>query len=233
MSKLFEQDAYIQEFKSKIKEVDKSQNIIELESTAFYAKSGGQPGDVGKIIINEITVEVLDTVKRDNKIINIVNSTNDLLQDAEIEGKINWEKRYKYMKMHSALHLMCSVIPLGVTGGQIGFEKSRLDFNDPDKKINKEELEEKLNSLVKDDHQITSEIIESKILDEQPELVRTMSVKPPQIDGKIRLIKIGNIDLQPCGGTHVKSTSEIGEIKIGKIENKGRMNRRINILIND
>ena len=233
MSKLFEQDAYIQEFKSKIKEVDKSQNIIELESTAFYAKSGGQPGDVGKIIINEITVEVLDTVKRDNKIINIVNSTNDLLQDVEIEGKINWEKRYKYMKMHSALHLMCSVIPLGVTGGQIGFEKSRLDFNDPDKKINKEELEEKLNSLVKDDHQITSEIIESKILDEQPELVRTMSVKPPQIDGKIRLIKIGNIDLQPCGGTHVKSTSEIGEIKIGKIENKGRMNRRINILIND
>ncbi len=233
MSKLFEQDAYIQEFKSKIKEVDKSQNIIELESTAFYAKSGGQPGDIGKIIINEITVEVLDTIKRDNKIINIVNSTNDLLQDAEIEGKINWEKRYKYMKMHSALHLMCSVIPLGVTGGQIGFEKSRLDFNDPDKKINKEELEEKLNSLVKDDHQITSEIIESKILDEQPELVRTMSVKPPQIDGKIRLIKIGNIDLQPCGGTHVKSTSEIGEIKIGKIENKGRMNRRINILIND
>ena len=137
------------------------------------------------------------------------------------------------MKMHSALHLMCSVIPLGVTGGQIGYEKSRLDFNDPDKEINKEEIEEKINSLVKDDYEITSEIIDSKILDEQPELVRTMSVKPPQIDGKIRLIKIGNVDLQPCGGTHVKSTAEIGSITIGKIENKGRMNRRVNILLND
>ena len=87
--------------------------------------------------------------------------------------------------------------------------------------------------MVKEDHQITSKIIESKILDEQPELVRTMSVKPPQVDGKIRLIKIGNIDLQPCGGTHVKSTKEIGTIKIGKIENKGKMNRRVNILLND
>ncbi len=116
-------------------------------------------------------------------------------------------------------------------GGQIGFEKSRLDFNDPDKEINKEEIEEKINSLVKDDYEITSEIIDSKILDEQPELVRTMSVKPPRTNNKIRLVKIGNVDLQPCGGTHVKSTKEIGEIEIGKIENKGKMNRRVNILL--
>ena len=111
------------------------------------------------------------------------------------------------MRMHTALHLLCSIVPLGVTGGQIGYEKSRLDFNDPDKLINKEELEEK------------------------PELVRTMSVKPPQVDGKIRLIRIGDIDLQPCGGTHVKSTNEIGKIQIGKIENKGKMNRRVNLLL--
>ena len=159
--------------------------------------------------------------------------TENLDKGIEIIGKIDWEKRYKHMKMHSALHLMCSVVPLGVTGGQIGYEKSRLDFNDPEKEINKEEIEEKINSLVKDDYEITSEIIDSKILDDQPELVRTMSVKPPQIDGKIRLIKIGNVDLQPCGGTHVKSTAEIGSIKIGKIENKGRMNRRVNIILND
>ena len=162
-----------------------------------------------------------------------MDNIDHLSQESEIIGKINWEKRYKYMRMHTALHLMCAAIPLGVTGGQINYEKSRLDFNDQDKKIKKEELEEKLNSLVKEDHQITSKIIESKILDEQPELVRTMSVKPPQVDGKIRLIKIGNIDLQPCGGTHVKSTKEIGTIKIGKIENKGKMNRRVNILLND
>ena len=233
MSKLFEENAYLKEFKAKIININIEEKTIELDNTAFYARSGGQPGDTGEIIAENQNIEVKDTIKKDNKIINIINKTENLDKGIEIIGKIDWEKRYKHMKMHSALHLMCSVIPLGVTGGQIGYEKSRLDFNDPDKEINKEEIEEKINSLVKDDYEITSEIIDSKILDEQPELVRTMSVKPPQIDGKIRLIKIGNVDLQPCGGTHVKSTAEIGSIKIGKIENKGRMNRRVNILLND
>ena len=233
MSKLFEENAYLKEFKAKIININIEEKTIELDNTAFYARSGGQPGDIGQIILENQNIEVEDTIKKDNKIINIINKTENLDKGIEIIGKINWEKRYKYMKMHSALHLMCSVIPLGVTGGQIGYEKSRLDFNDPEKEINKEEIEEKINSLVKNDYEITSEIIDSKILDEQPELVRTMSVKPPQIDGKIRLIKIGNVDLQPCGGTHVKSTAEIGSIKIGKIENKGRMNRRVNILLND
>ena len=233
MSKLFEENSYLKEFKAKIISINIEEKTIELDNTAFYARSGGQPGDIGQIIVENQNIEVEDTIKKDNKIINIINKTENLDKGIEIIGKINWEKRYKHMKMHSALHLMCSVIPLGVTGGQIGYEKSRLDFNDPDKEINKDEIEEKINSLVKDNYEITSEIIDSKILDEQPELVRTMSVKPPQIDGKIRLIKIGNVDLQPCGGTHVKSTAEIGSIKIGKIENKGRMNRRVNILLND
>ena len=233
MSKLFEENPYLREFKAKIISINIEEKTIELDNTAFYARSGGQPGDIGEIIAENQNIEVEDTIKKENKIINIINKIENLDKGTEIIGKINWEKRYKHMKMHSALHLMCSVIPLGVTGGQIGYEKSRLDFNDPEKEINKEEIEEKINSLVKDDYEITSEIIDSKILDEQPELVRTMSVKPPQIDGKIRLIKIGNVDLQPCGGTHVKSTAEIGSIKIGKIENKGRMNRRVNILLND
>ena len=233
MSKLFEENPYLREFKAKIININIEEKTIELDNTAFYARSGGQPGDIGQIIAENQNIEVEDTIKKDNKIINIINKTENLDKGIEIIGKIDWEKRYKHMKMHSALHLMCSIIPLGVTGGQIGYEKSRLDFNDPDKEINKEEIEEKINSLVKDDYEITSEIIDSKILDEQPELVRTMSVKPPQIDCKIRLIKIGNVDLQPCGGTHVKSTAEIGSIKIGKIENKGRMNRRVNILLND
>ena len=135
------------------------------------------------------------------------------------------------MKMHTALHLMCSIIPLGVTGGQIGYEKSRLDFNDPNKEINKEELEKKINLLVEEDHEVISEVIDSKILDEKPELVRTMSVKPPHANDKIRLIKIGSVDIQPCGGTHVKSTKEIGKIRIRKIENKGKMNRRVNLIL--
>ena len=137
------------------------------------------------------------------------------------------------MRMHTALHLLCSIVPLGVTGGQIGYEKSRLDFNDPDKQINKEELEEKINLLVEDNHTVTSEVIESSILEEKPGLVRTMSVKPPQVDDKIRLIRIGDVDLQPCGGTHVKSTNEIGKIQIGKIESKGKMNRRVSLFLSN
>jgi len=233
MTNLFEENAYIREFKTKIEKVNKEEKYVKLIDTAFYAKSGGQPGDKGEIVVDGQKIEVLDTIKKDGDIVNVLKDKDidELNENSEVVGKIDWNIRYKHMRMHTALHLMCSIIPLGVTGGKIGFEKSRLDFNDPEKKINKEELEEKINLLVEDDHYVTSEIIESKILDEKPELVRTMSVKPPQIDGKIRLVRIGEVDLQPCGGTHVKSTIEIGRIQIGKIENKGKMNRRVNLLL--
>ena len=231
MTKLFETNSYLKEFKSKVININKEEKKIELEETVFYGKSGGQPGDLGKLIYENIEIEVLETIKQDGKIINLVNEVNDLTIGSEVEGKIDWNIRYKHMKMHTALHLMCSIIPLGVTGGQIGYNKSRLDFNDPNKEINKEELEKKINLLVEENHEVTSEVIDSKILDEKPELVRTMSVKPPQTNDKIRLIKIGSVDIQPCGGTHVKSTIEIGKIQIGKIENKGKMNRRVNLLL--
>ena len=231
MAKLFERDAYLNEFKAKIIKIIKEDNYIELNQTAFYAKSGGQPGDKGEIEREGSKIQVLETIKENNKIIHIVNDLKDLKENSNIVGKINWDLRYKHMRMHTALHLLCSIVPLGVTGGQIGYEKSRLDFNDPDKLINKEELEEKINLLVEDNYAVTTEVIESNILEEKPELVRTMSVKPPQVDGKIRLVRIGDVDLQPCGGTHVKSTIEIGKIQIGKIENKGKMNRRVNLLL--
>ena len=233
MTKLFETNSYLREFKSKVININKEEKKIELEETVFYGKSGGQPGDLGKLIYENIEIEVLETIKQDGKIINLVNNVKDLTIGSGVEGKIDWDIRYKHMKMHTALHLMCSIIPLGVTGGQIGYNKRRLDFNDPNKEINKEELEKKINLLVEENHEVTSEVIDSKILDEKPELVRTMSVKPPQTNDKIRLIKIGNVDLQPCGGTHVKSTKEIGKIKIGKIENKGKMNRRVNLILSD
>ncbi len=231
MLKLFENDAYLNEFEAKIIKIIKEDNHIELNQTAFYAKSGGQPGDKGEVEREGSKIQVLETIKENNKIIHIVDDLKDLEENCDIIGKINWDLRYKHMRMHTALHLLCSIVPLGVTGGQIGYEKSRLDFNDPDKLINKEELEEKINLLVEDNHTVTTEVIESKILEEKPELVRTMSVKPPQADGKIRLVRIGDVDLQPCGGTHVKSTIEIGKIQIGKIENKGKMNRRVNLLL--
>jgi len=233
MSKLFEENSYLKEFKAKIISVNIGEKTIELDNTAFYARSGGQPGDIGEIIADGQKIDVIETIKTGSDIKNILENINVLSINQKITARINWDKRYKYMRMHSALHLMCASIPLGVTGGQIGYEKSRLDFNDPEKKINKDELQKKINELMKQDHEIIYEYIDSNILESKPELVRTMSVKPPKIEGKLRFVKIGNIDFQPCGGTHVKSTREIGEIKIGKIENKGKMNRRVNILIND
>ena len=233
MAKIFEENAYTKEIETEIKEINTENNTIELKDTIFYGKSGGQPGDIGEIIAGGQKIDVIETIKTGGDIKNILENINVLSINQKITARINWDKRYKYMRMHSALHLMCASIPLGVTGGQIGYEKSRLDFNDPEKKINKDELQKKINELMKQDHEIIYEYIDSNILESKPELVRTMSVKPPKIEGKLRFVKIGNIDFQPCGGTHVKSTREIGEIKIGKIENKGKMNRRVNILIND
>ncbi len=228
---LFIENPYLKEFDAKI--VNINSNQITLDQTAFYARSGGQPGDVGKLTINGVTINIIDTIKdQENNSIHISENNIELEIGEKIQGIINWDKRYKHMRMHSALHLLCSVIPLGVTGGQIGYDKSRLDFNAQDYKIEKEKIEEKINNLVKENYEISYQWITNDELEKQPELVRTMSVQPPKIKGKIRLVKIGNVDLQPCGGTHVKSTSEIGEIKIGKIENKGKMNRRVNLLIN-
>jgi misacylated tRNA(Ala) deacylase len=228
---LFIEDSYLKDFDATILNIDS--NKIILDRTAFYAKSGGQPGDIGKITLNGKEINIIDTVY-DNKqnILHVCENSNDLKIDEKIKGKINWEIRYKHMRMHTALHLLCSLIPYDVTGGQISYEKSRLDFN-ADDKIEKEEIENKINQLVKDDHEISYQWITLEELDNQPDLVRTMSVKPPRTNNKIRLVKIGSIDLQPCGGTHVKRTKEIGNIKIGKIENKGKMNRRVNLSISD
>jgi len=228
---LFIEDSYLKDFDATILNIDS--NEIILDRTAFYAKSGGQPGDIGKIVLNGKEINIIDTVY-DNKqnILHVCENSKDLKIDEKIKGKINWEIRYKHMRMHTALHLLCSLIPYDVTGGQISYEKSRLDFN-ADDKIEKEEIENKINQLVKDDHEISYQWITFEELDNQPDLVRTMSVKPPKTNNKIRLVKIGSIDLQPCGGTHVGRTKEIGNIRIGKIENKGKMNRRVNLSISD
>jgi misacylated tRNA(Ala) deacylase len=233
MIKLYEENSYTKEFEAKIINIDKEIKVIELEKTAFFGKGGGQPGDSGVLVSESGSVEVIETVKKEDSILHQVNSVANLKIDDLIKGKINWEKRYKFMKMHTALHLLCAVVPAGVTGGQIGELKSRLDFNANVNSINKEEVQIKLNQVLKNDNEITYEWVDSQVLEKKPELIRTMTVKPPKTNGKIRLVKIGNIDLQPCGGTHVKNTSEIGSIIIGKIENKGKMNRRINISLSD
>ena len=233
MIKLFEENSYLKEFETEIINLDKESRTIELRNTAFYGKSGGQPGDTGILKTKLKNLEVIETLKKENTLLHLVSSIDNLKIGDLIKGKIDWEKRYKYMKMHTALHLLCAVVPMGVTGGQIGDAKSRLDFNADANSMNKEEIQEKLNNILKKNHEISYKWVKNEELERNPELIRTMSVKPPKISEKIRLVKIGNIDLQPCGGTHVRNTSEIGSIIIGKIENKGRMNRRVNISLND
>tara|TARA_B110000438_G_scaffold271084_1_gene288704 strand:- start:1054 stop:1755 length:702 start_codon:yes stop_codon:yes gene_type:complete len=233
MIKLYEKDQYLKNFEAEIKNIDKENELISLNKTAFYGKGGGQPGDIGTIINGKVKIEVEETIKIEEEIFHKVNTLKGLNIGEKIQGYINWEKRYQHMRMHTALHILCAVVPMGVTGGQIGEIKSRLDFNADSNSIKKEEIQKSLNQILKHNHAITYKWIENSELEKKPELVRTMSVKPPSIDTKIRLVQIGDIDLQPCGGTHVKNTSEIGSIIIGKIENKGKMNKRINISLSD
>ena len=145
------------------------------------------------------------------------------------EIHIDWQRRYRHMRMHTALHLLCSLVDGDVTGGQIGAEHSRLDFNIPGSAVDKQTLTEQLNRLVVQDYPVSASWITDQELDDNPGMVRTLSVKPPRGNGQVRLVRIHGIDTQPCGGTHVASTSEVGGVEIAKIENKGKQNRRITV----
>ena len=209
---------------------------VILDRTIFYPEGGGQPGDIGSIRLEDgLDLVVTNTVKTSNGILHIVNAKkSEMVTGQSVTMNIDWERRFRHMRMHTALHLLCSQVEGAVTGGAIGAQKSRLDFNIPGERPEKEELEEKMNNLIAGDHKISISWISDEELKANPDLVRTMSVRPPMGTGSIRMIRIGdNIDFQPCGGTHVKSTLEIGYIKVGKIENKGRQNRRINITLGD
>ena len=209
---------------------------VILDRTIFYPEGGGQPGDIGSIRLEDgLDLVVTNTVKTSNGILHIVNAKkSEMVTGQSVTMNIDWERRLRHMRMHTALHLLCSQVEGAVTGGAIGAQKSRLDFNIPGERPEKEELEGKMNNLIAGYHKISISWISDEELKANPDLVRTMSVRPPMGTGSIRMIRIGdNIDFQPCGGTHVKSTLEIGYIKIGKIENKGRQNRRINLALTD
>jgi misacylated tRNA(Ala) deacylase len=222
---LFRDDAYIKNYNSRITEIV-SDGII-LDKTIFYPEGGGQPGDVGIITINENDIVVTSTRYDNNRLVHLIEQPNALKINQDIEIKLNWKKRYSYMQVHTCLHLLCSIIPAPVTGGSIGDARGRLDF-DLETKPDKEMILNQLNELISNDYLISISEITDDELDKNPELVRTMSVKPPRGSGKIRMVSIGDkIDYQPCGGTHVNKTSEIGEVISIKIENKGKMNKRI------
>jgi misacylated tRNA(Ala) deacylase len=226
---LFQQDAYLRECQARV--VEAGSDGVVLDRTIFYPLGGGQPGDSGLLrSADGRDWRVVDARKGEGgRILHRLEAGSVPPAVGEpVEVRIDWSRRHAHMRMHTALHLLGSVLRYGVTGGQIGAEKSRLDFDTQDE-IDKERVTEQVNALIAADHRVQSQWITDEELYRQPELVRTMSVQPPRGVGRIRLLDIPGVDLQPCGGTHVAATGEIGRVVITKVENKGRHNRRVNI----
>ena len=229
---VFQRDSYLRELEAVVTRLDGE--YVELDQTIFYAEGGGQPGDSGNILNPGGQIApVLDTIKGASGVIRHQMSSVDhgLKVGDTARLIIDWDRRYRLMRMHTSMHLLGSLIPVPVTGGQVGLEKSRLDFDLGEHQIDKEDLTIRMNALIEGCHEIGLEAITEAELDENPELVRTMSVHPPRGVGDIRMVRIDGVDFQPCGGTHVKNTSEIGSVKVSKIENKGRRNRRVHLVL--
>lgn len=229
---LFREDAYLREAKSQVLGHTAEGGIL-VEASVFYATSGGQPGDCGFIYWEGRKLEIATAVRIEGGLIALVPAEAAALprEGTEVVQQIDWARRYKLMRMHTALHLLSVVIPLPVTGGQIGAERGRLDFMMPEPPVDVAALNLALNALIARDLVVSTQWITDAELEAKPELVKTMSVRPPMGQGQVRLVQIGDIDLQPCGGTHVARTAEIGHVEIGKIENKGKQNRRVNLTL--
>jgi len=227
---LFREDSYLKECDATVISLD--ERGICLDRTIFYPRGGGQPGDSGTIVGSDgVETPITDTIKDretgDHLHLPAEGAPLPVAGD-KVTLRIEWERRYRLMRMHSCMHLLCAVIPAGVTGGSVREDSARLDFDLPDPP-DKLEIEEALKRLIAENHPMRLEWISDEELEQQPELVRTMSVKPPTGVGKVRLVRFEGVDLQPCGGTHVAATGEIGQVRVKKIEKKGKKNRRITI----
>jgi misacylated tRNA(Ala) deacylase len=231
---LFRDDAYSKEAEAAILDVTPEGGIV-LDRTIFYAQGGGQPGDVGTIRRpNGDEFAVLNTVYGADrtKIVHQVGSAAEVCKPGEtVLLRLDWPRRYRRMRVHTALHLLSVVLPYPVTGGAIGEGDGRLDFDIQEAGLDKADLTEKLNALVARDAPVGERWITDEELDANPGLVKTMSVKPPRGSGRVRLVEIEGIDLQPCGGTHVRRTGEIGAVAVTDIEKKGKQNRRVRIAL--
>ena len=228
---LFRDDGYLRSCAARVTEADG--RGIRLDRTVFYPNGGGQPGDTGVLrLASGAPVAIVDTVKGDgpDEVVHVPAPGSALPEPgAEVIAEIDWERRHRLMRMHTCLHLLCAVVPGAVTGGQVSDGRGRLDFDVPGAALDKEAITARLNALIAEGHPVAARWIGDDELARQSELVRTMSVKPPTGTGRVRLMEVAGIDLQPCGGTHVKNTAEIGRVAVTKIESKGRQNRRVNI----
>ena len=232
---LFRDDGYLRSCAARVVSADG--RGIRLDRTVFYPTGGGQPGDSGVLRLRSgETIAIVDAVKGDmpGEVIHVP-AAGAVLPEPGIEliAEIDWERRHRLMRMHTCLHLLCSIVPGSVTGGQVSDGRGRLDFDVPGSSLDKEGLAARLNTLIAEAHPVGPRWITDDELAAQPELIRTMSVKPPTGMGRVRLMEVPGVDLQPCGGTHVQNTAEIGSIAVTKIENKGRQNRRVIITFAD
>ena len=231
---VFRDESYLKTLPAVVTAVTPEGGIV-LDRTIFYASSGGQPNDSGRMITaDERVVPIVNVVHPEGDKTRIVHvpaeGAPQLKAGDAVTLELDWDRRYRLMRMHTALHLLSVVFPFPVTGGQVGEDKGRLDFDMPEVPDNLAELEARLNAMVEGNHAISTEWITDAEMAANPGLIKTMKVKPPMGQGRVRLVRIGDIDLPPCGGTHVRNTSEIGPLKLGKIEKKGAQNRRVALL---
>lgn len=236
MEKLFQDAPYAQECEGTVTAV--GPDGIRLDRTVFYPMGGGQPGDSGTLTLpdgRDLTIADARKAADGDDIVHVPADETDALPPVGtvVTARIDWERRHRHMRMHTTLHLLCSLVEGDVTGGQIAADKSRLDFNIPGSAVDKQALTQELNRLIAEDHPVATRWIADAELEANPDLVRTMSVQPPRGSGRVRLLEIAGVDLQPCGGTHVARTGEIGAVEVTKIENKGRQNRRIVVALRD
>lgn len=235
---LFRSDAYLREAEAVVTGHTAEGGIL-CDRTVFYATGGGQPGDSGLLVWEGGRLAIATAVKAEGGQVALVPAEPAAMPPlgTRVLQRLDWDRRHRHMRVHTALHLLSVVIPLPVTGGQIGAERGRLDFDMPDPPEDVQMLEDRLNALIGLDLPVTESWITDAELEANPGLVKTMSVMPPMGQGRVRLVRIGTggtqVDLQPCGGTHVARTAEIGRVTIGKIEKKGRQNRRVSITLLD
>jgi misacylated tRNA(Ala) deacylase len=226
---LFRDDGYIRSCDARVTGADA--RGIRLDRTVFYPMGGGQPGDTGALRLpSGQSIMIVDTIKGalPDEVIHVPAPGSALLKPGtEVVAEIDWERRYRLMRMHTCLHLLCSIVPGAVTGGQVSDGRGRLDFDVPGSSLDKDAIARQLNALIAQSHAVGPRWITDDELAAKPDLVRTMSVKPPSGTGRVRLVEIAGVDLQPCGGTHIRNTAEIGSIAVTKIENKGKQNRRV------
>lgn len=216
--------------------VDGDDGGVFLDRTVFYPRGGGQPGDSGVLVAADGTRwEIVDTVRGEAGAIRhrLAEGLTPPPAGTSVRAEIDWPRRYRHMRMHTCLHLLGSLVPAGVTGGSVGEARSRLDFDAGDLTLEPEALTRELNALVAGGYPVTIEQVEESVLDERPDLVRTMSVAPPRGVGTLRMIRVEGVDYQPCGGTHVANTREIGPVRVTKVESKGRRNRRVQVVLDE